>query len=65
MTESRVPKTGIGHPWFNARYRDIAWIVVEVIDRDPSVMQVAHDNLKRWSRRPGGMHPGPRPSCLY
>ena len=43
-------QTGIGHPHIDARSFDMARIVVERIDADPSLVKVAHENLERWRR---------------
>ena len=44
---------GIGHPHIDARSRDMARIVVERIDADPSLFNVALENLERWRRLHG------------
>ena len=41
---------GIRHPHFDARALDMARIVVERIDADPSLFNVALENLERWRR---------------
>ena len=46
-------KTGIGHPHIDARSLDMARIVVERIDADPSLINVAHENLERWRQLHG------------
>ena len=46
-------QTGIGHPHIDARSLDMARIVVERIDADPSEFNVAHENLERWRRLHG------------
>ena len=46
-------QTGIGHPHIDARSRDRARIVVERIDADPSLFNVAHENLEQWRRLHG------------
>ena len=56
MRETSKPNTGIGHPWLDARSLDMARIVVARIDADPSVIQVAQDNLARWSKLHGGLN---------
>ena len=38
---------GIGHPHIGARSLDMARIVVERIDADPALFNMAHENLKR------------------
>ena len=55
MTETGRPETGTGHCWIDARSLDLARIVVAWIDAEPSLIRVAHENLNRWSRRPGGL----------
>ena len=56
MRETSKPNTGIDHPWLDARSLDMARIVVARIDADPSVIQVAQDNLARWSKLHGGLN---------
>ncbi len=46
-------QTGIGHPWIDARSLDMARIVVARIDADPSLFNMALENLERWRRRHG------------
>lgn len=46
-------QTGIGHPHIDARSLDMARIVVDRIDADPSLFNVAHENLERWRRLHG------------
>ena len=45
-TDSRP--TGVGHPHIGARSLEMARIVVERIDAEPSLFNVSHENLKRW-----------------
>ena len=44
---------GIGHPHIDARSLDRARIVVDRIDADSSLFNVAHENLERWRRLHG------------
>ena len=44
-TDSRP--TGVGHPHIDACSLDLARIVVERIDAEPSLFHVAHENLER------------------
>ena len=46
-------QTGIGHPHIDARSLDMARIVVERIDADPSLLNVANENLERWRQLHG------------
>ena len=46
-------QVGIGHPHIDARALDMARIVVERIDAEPSLFNVAHENLERWRRLDG------------
>ena len=46
-------QVGIGHPHIDARSLDMARIVVERIDADPGLFNVAHENLERWRRLHG------------
>ena len=46
-------QTGIGHPHIDARSLDMARIVVDRIYADPSLFNVAHENLERWRRLHG------------
>ena len=46
-------QTGIGHPHIDARSLDMARIVVERVDVDPSLFNVALENLERWRRLHG------------
>ena len=46
-------QVGIGHPHIDARSLDMARIVVERIDADPSLFNVALENLERWRRLHG------------
>ena len=48
---------GEGHPQIDRRSLDMAKLVVEKIDADPSLFRVAHENLQRWSRVRGGALP--------
>ena len=46
-------QVGIGHPHIDARSLDMARIVAERIDADPSLFNIANQNLKRWRRLHG------------
>ena len=46
-------QVGIDHPHIDARSLDMARIVVERIDADPSLFNVARENLERWRRLHG------------
>ena len=46
-------ETGIGHRHLGARSLYMARIVVERIDAEPSLFNVAHENLERWRRHRG------------
>ena len=46
-------QVGIGHPHIDARSLDMARIVVDRIDADSSLFNVAHENLERWRRLHG------------
>ena len=48
---------GAGHPHIDRRSLEMARLVVEKIDADPGLLQVAHENLRRWSRVRGGALP--------
>lgn len=48
---------GEGHPHIDRRSLEMARLIVEKIDADPSLFQVAHENLQRWSRVRGGALP--------
>ena len=48
-----MTKNGIGHPHIDARSLALAKIVVERIDADPSLIEVAHRNLENEERRRG------------
>ena len=39
---------GKGHPHIDKRSREMASIVVERIDADPSLAPIAHETLERW-----------------
>ena len=41
---------GIGHPHIDRRMLALARLVAERIDRNPDLLQVAVNNLERWSR---------------
>ena len=41
-------RTGVGHPHIDDRSLDMARIVVERIDADPSLFNVGQDNLEHW-----------------
>ena len=46
-------KTGIGHPHIDARSLGMAKIIVERIDADPTLIEVAHRYLENEQRRRG------------
>ena len=46
-------RVGIGHPYIDARSLDMARIVVERIDADPTLFNVAGENLERWRQLHG------------
>ena len=46
-------RTGIGHPWIDARSFDMARVVVARIDAGPCLFNVALENLERWRRLHG------------
>ena len=46
-------RVGIGHPHIDARSLDMARIVVERIDADPTLFNVARENLDRWRQLHG------------
>ena len=48
-----IGQVGIGHPHIDARSLDMARIVVERIDADPGLFNVALENLERWRRLHG------------
>ena len=48
---------GEGHPHIDRRSLEMARLIVEKIDADPGLLQVAHENLQRWSRARGGALP--------
>ena len=48
---------GEGHPHIDRRSLEMARLIVEKIDADPSLLQVAHENLRRWRRVRGGALP--------
>ena len=48
---------GEGHPHVDRRSLEMARLVVEKIDADPSLFRVAHENLQRWSGVRGGALP--------
>ena len=48
---------GEGHPHIDRRSLEMARLVVEKVDADPSLFHVAHENLQRWSRIRGGELP--------
>lgn len=48
---------GEGHPHIDRRSLEMARLVVEKIDADPSLFRVAHENLQRWRRIRGGTLP--------
>ena len=41
---------GEGHPHIDRRSLEMARLVVEKIDADPSLFRIAHENLRRWRR---------------
>ena len=53
MKEQRERRTGIGHPHIDKRSLERHRLVVERTDADPSLMNVAHENLARWERTRG------------
>ena len=48
---------GEGHPHIDRRSLEMAKLIVEKIDADPNLFQVAHENLQRWRRIRGGTLP--------
>ena len=48
---------GAGHPHIDRRSLEMARLIVEKIDADPNLFQVAHENLQRWRRIRGGTLP--------
>ena len=48
---------GTGHPHIDRISLEMARLIVEKIDADPSFFQVAHENLQRWRRIRGGTLP--------
>lgn len=48
---------GEGHPHIDRRSLEMAKLIVEKIDADPGLFQVAHENLQRWRRIRGGTLP--------
>ena len=48
---------GEGHPHIDRRSLEMAKLIVEKIDADPDLLQVAHENLRRWRRIRGGTLP--------
>ena len=49
---------GEGHPHIDRRSLEMARLVVEKIDANPSLFRIGHENLQRWSRvRGGGLPP--------
>lgn len=49
---------GEGHPHIDRRSLEMARLVVEKIDADPSRIRIGYENLQRWSRaRAGGLPP--------
>ncbi len=48
---------GEGHPHIDRRSLEMARLVVEKIDADPSLFRIAHENLQRWRRVRGGTLP--------
>ena len=45
---------GEGHPHIDRRSLEMARLIVEKIDADPGLFQVAHENLQRWKHIRGG-----------
>ena len=45
---------GIGHPHIDKRSLEMAKIVVERIDANPELINVAYENFERWRTDPGG-----------
>ena len=52
-TSTGSGQIGVGHPHIDARSLDMARIVVERIDANPSLFNVAHENVDRWRRLHG------------
>ena len=48
-----MTRTGIGHPHIDARSLAMARIIVERIDADPTLIEVAHRYLENEERRHG------------
>ena len=48
---------GEGHPHIGRRSLEMARLIVEKIDADPGLFQVAHENLQRWKHIGGGTLP--------
>ena len=48
-----MAKTGIGHPHIDTRSLAMARIIVERIDADPKLIEVAHRKLQREEGRRG------------
>ena len=48
---------GEGHPHIDRRSLEMAKLIVEKIDADPSLFRIAHENLRRWRRVRGGTLP--------
>ena len=42
-----------GHPHLDRRSLEMARIVVERIDADPTLVRIAHENLERWRQHQG------------
>ena len=45
--------SGKGHPHMDRRSLEMARIVVERIDADPTLFRIAHENLERWRQDQG------------
>ena len=52
-TKGSTGQVGIGHPHIDARSLDMARIVVNRIDADSSLFDVARENLERWRQLHG------------
>ena len=50
---TELANTGIGHPHIDARSLAMAKIIVERIDADPTLIEVAHRYLENEQRRRG------------
>ena len=45
--------SGKGHPHIDKRSLEMASIVVERIDADPTLVRIAHENFQRWRQHQG------------